>query len=191
MRSKRRWSLWHTTQELEQAIDAAGGNGRDAETVPETLRAGLGALDAGIGHDPGDLPVGGRPGLGPEGPAGGGFRRRRAERVDELEGAEQLGRDRSLARTLGAALQGLDPDRGGLRSTSLGQTARASETRAPVWASVSAKVWSVGFEETPAFIGGEVLAAAGVEAQQSCHFFSPSCASTCLRIETVSSLGFQ
>ena len=30
------------------------------------------------------------------------------------------------------------------RSTSLGQMARALETRAPVWASVSEKVWSAG-----------------------------------------------
>ena len=34
--------------------------------------------------------------------------------MDELEGAEQLGRNGDLAQVLGAALQGLDPDRGGL-----------------------------------------------------------------------------
>ena len=72
----------------------------------------LGTLDAGVGHGPGDLPVGGRPRPGPEGLAGG-LRRRRAKRVDELEGAEQLGRDGDLAPGLGAALQGPDPDRGG------------------------------------------------------------------------------
>ena len=34
--------------------------------------------------------------------------------MDELEGVEQLGRDGDLAPVLGAALQGPDPDRGGL-----------------------------------------------------------------------------
>ena len=63
--------------------------------------------------------------------------------MDEFESAEQIGRDRKLAPALGAALQGPDPDRGGL-------------------------------EETPAFIGGEVLAAAGTDkleiADQAIHF---------------------
>ena len=64
-------------------------------------------------NGPGDFSVGGRPRPGLEGPAGG-LRRRRAERMDELEGAEQLGRDGDLAPVLGAALQGPYPDRGGL-----------------------------------------------------------------------------
>ena len=34
--------------------------------------------------------------------------------MDEFEGAEQIGRDGDLALVLGAALQGPDPDRGGL-----------------------------------------------------------------------------
>ena len=47
----------------------------------------------------------------------------------------------------------------------MGRTARASETQAPVWASVRAKVWSVGrgFEEAQALIGDQVLPAAGVD----------------------------
>ena len=77
----------------------AGGNGRNAETMPQAFRARLGTLDAGVGR---------RLRPGPEGLVGG-FRRRRAERVDELEGTEQLGRDGDLAPVLGAALQGPDP----------------------------------------------------------------------------------
>ena len=53
-------------------------------------------------------------------------------RVDELEGAKQFGRKGDLAPALGAALQGPDPDRGGI-------------------------------EEAPAHIGGEIIAAAGVD----------------------------
>ena len=53
-------------------------------------------------------------------------------RVGELEGAKQFGRNGNLTPALGAALQGPDPDRGGL-------------------------------EEAPGLIGGEVLAAAGVD----------------------------
>ena len=34
--------------------------------------------------------------------------------MDEFEGAQQLGRDGNLAPALGAALQGANPDRGGL-----------------------------------------------------------------------------
>ena len=58
----------------------------------------------------------------------------------------------------------------------MGRTARASETRAPVWASVRAKVWSAGrgFEEAQALIGDQVLPAAGVDelevADQARHF---------------------
>ena len=62
--------------------------------------------------------------------------------MDELKGAEQLGRDGDLALVLGAALQGPDPDRGGLEVDVHGPDGRASETRVPVWASVRAKVWS-------------------------------------------------
>ena len=55
-------------------------------------------------------------------------------------------------------------------SMSMGRTARASEIRAPVWA----KVWSAGFEEALALIGGQVLPAAGVDelevADQARHF---------------------
>ena len=89
---------------------AAAVVGSDAEAVEKALGACLGALDADIGHDPSDLPVGGRPWLGPEGSAGG-LHRHGAERVDELEGAEQLGRDGDLVLALGAALQGPDTDR--------------------------------------------------------------------------------
>ena len=64
-------------------------------------------------------------------------------RVDELEGAEQIGRDGDLAPALGTALQGPDPDRGDLK-------------------------------EALALIGGEVLAAAGVDeleiTNQARHF---------------------
>ena len=63
--------------------------------------------------------------------------------MDELEGAKRFGRNGNLAPTLGAALQGPNPDRGGL-------------------------------EEAPALVGGEVLAAAGVDeleiADQTRHF---------------------
>ena len=83
----------------------AGGDGRDPEAVPETFRAGLGALNVGIGYDPGDFPVGGRPQPGLERPAGG-LRWRRAEHVDELENAEQLRRNGDLAPALSASLQG-------------------------------------------------------------------------------------
>ena len=56
----------------------AGGDGRNLETVSEALREGLGAFDVGVGHGPGDLPVGCRPRSGQRGP-GGSLRRRRAE----------------------------------------------------------------------------------------------------------------
>ena len=92
----------------------AGGDGRDAETMPQAFRARLETLDAGVGHGPGDLPVGGRPRPGPEGLAGG-LRRRRAERMDELVGAEHLGKDGDFAPARGAAFQGPDPDRGDLK----------------------------------------------------------------------------
>ena len=109
----------------------ASGDGRDAEAMPETLWTSLRAVDAGTGHDPGDLPVCGRPEPRPEGPAGG-LRRCRAERVDELKGAEQCGRDWDLTPVLDAALQGPDPDRGGSRSTSLGQLPRLRKPSAGV-----------------------------------------------------------
>ena len=105
----------------------AGGDSRDAEAVLEALRTCLGLLDADVGHGPGDLPMGGRPRSGLEGFAGG-LRRRRAERMDELEGAEQLGRDVDLALVLGAALQG--PDRGGLEVDVHRPDGQGLETRA-------------------------------------------------------------
>ena len=62
----------------------------------------------------------------------------------------------------------------------MGRTAGASETRAPVWATVRVRVWSAGrgvrrgFEEALALIGGQVLPAAGVDelevADQARHF---------------------
>ena len=101
--------------------------------------------------------------------------------MDELESAEQLGRDRDLAPTLGAALQGPDPDRGGLKvdvpgangqgfgnpGAGMGERERKSLAGRPRRPGGS-------LEETPAFIGGEVLAAAGVDeleiANQARHF---------------------
>ena len=90
-----------------------GGDRRKIETVSEILRAGLKPFDVGIGHGPGEFPVGGRSRPRSEGLAGS-LCRRRADRVEELEGAEQLGRDGDLVPALGAALQVSDPDRGGL-----------------------------------------------------------------------------
>ena len=82
--------------------------------------------------------------------------------TSSFEGAEQLGRDGNLAPALGAALQGLDPDRGGLEVVVPGANGQGFGDPGG------------GLEEAPAFIGSEVLAAAGVDeleiADQARHF---------------------
>ena len=120
------------------------------------------------------------PNQGQRGPASG-LHRRRAERVDEFESVEQLGRGRDLAPALGATLQGPGPDQGGLEvdvpeangqgfenpGASMGERERKSLVGRP-------RRSRGGLEETPAFIGGDVLAAAGVNeleiADRARHF---------------------
>ena len=106
--------------------------------------------------------MGGRPRAGPEGLAGG-LRWRWAERTDNLESAERLGRDGYLAPTLGAALRGPYPDRASLE---IGVDRSDGQGFGDPGAGVSEREgeglvggsWCPdgGFEEAPALIGGEV-----------------------------------
>ena len=132
------------------------------------LRTSQGALDAGVGHDSGDLPVSGRSRPRPEGLAGG-LRRRRTERVDEFETAEQFERDGDLAPVLGAVLQGPDPDRGGLKVDVLG--ANGQGFRNPGAGVGEREGESLvgrpqrpggGLEEAPALIGSETFGRAEI-----------------------------
>ena len=101
--------------------------------------------------------------------------------MDELDGAEQLGRDGDLPPVLGAALQGPDPDRGGLvvdvhRPDGQG----LGDPGAGVGENVGERLvgrprrQARGFEEALALIGGQVLPATGVDelevADQARHF---------------------
>ena len=101
--------------------------------------------------------------------------------MDELESAEQLERDGNFAPALRAALQGPDPDRGGLRVDVPGANGQGFEnpgTGVGEREGEGLVGWprrpGGGLEETPAFIGSEVLAAAGVDeleiADQARHF---------------------
>ena len=89
--------------------------------------------------------------------------------MDELEGAEQLGRDGDLAPVLGAALQGPDPDRGGLDvdvhgpdGQGLGDPGGGVCEREGEGLVGRPRRQARGFEEALALIGGQVLPAAGV-----------------------------
>ena len=117
---------WHT-----------GGDGCDAEAVPETLRTGLGpSMPASVMS----------PAI---------FRWAVA---------------RDLAPTLGAALQGPDPDRGalevdvpGANGQGFGNPGAGMGEREGEGLVGWPRRPGGGLEETPAFIGCEVLAAAGVD----------------------------
>ena len=135
--------------------------------MPEALRGCFGTLDADVGHGPSDLPVGGRPRSRPEGLAGS-LRLRRAHRVDELEGEDRLGRNWDLAPAPGAALQGpypggLEVDVDGADGQGLGDV--SDDMRQGECKSLVGRLRCPGgdFEEAPALIGGEVLAAAGID----------------------------
>ncbi len=87
--------------------------------------------------------------------------------MDELEGAEQLGRDGDLAPVLGAALQGSDPDRGGLDvdvhgpdGQGLGDSGAGEGEREGEGLVGRPRRQARGFEEALVLICGEALAAA-------------------------------
>ena len=101
--------------------------------------------------------------------------------MDELEGAEQFGRDGYLAPVLGAALQGPDPDRGGLEvdihgpdGQGLGDPGAGVGEREGEGLVGRPRRQARGFEQALALIGGQVLPAAGVDelevADQARHF---------------------
>ena len=119
-------------------------------------------------------------GPGPEQPAGC-LCRRRAERVDELESAEQLGRDGNFAPALGAALQSSDSDRGRLEVDVQGADGQGlGDLGAGVGEDEGEGLVSGlrrpggDIEEAAALAGGQVLPAAGVDeleiADQARHF---------------------
>ena len=88
--------------------------------------------------------------------------------MDELEGAEQLGRDGDFVPVLGAALQGPDPDRGGLEidvrrsdGQDLGDPGAGVGEREGEGLVGRPRRQARGFEEALALIGGQVLPAVG------------------------------
>ncbi len=89
----------------------AGGDGSNSEGMVLALGACLRSGDPGALPDGDDPSVSGCPGPGPE-RFPGASRLDRAQAVDELEGAQEVGWQRDLAPVLGAALERADPDRG-------------------------------------------------------------------------------
>ena len=90
--------------------------------------------------------------------------------MDELEGAEQIGRDGDFAPVLGAALQGPSPDRGGLELDVHGPNGQGpGDPGAGVGEredeGLVGRPWcqARGFKIALALIGGQVLPAAGVD----------------------------
>ena len=101
--------------------------------------------------------------------------------MNELKGAEQLGRDGDLAPVLGAALPGPDTDRGGLEvdvhgpdGQGLGDPGAGEGEREGEGLVGRPRRLARGFEEALALIGSQVLPAAGVDelevTDQARHF---------------------
>ena len=112
--------------------------------MAKALGAGLRLLDGGAAHECGDVPARGRAGEGPQRRGGASWAAlRAAQPVHEL--AHQVVWDRDRAPVFFSAFQRAETHLGGGEvDTSPARSASASDIRHPVWASVSAKVWTVG-----------------------------------------------